>query len=326
MEYNIRYTLDNDLKKNFKELNTYLINSDYFLLMDKKLKKIYKYRNENIKIEEEIGTTGLKILKLPARKILKTTNRDYNIKCPLCINSQFEKNIFPYNLERSLLWRGLIIKPNTFPYFKLHYLIQSSDHFYNERGTQKEVHINRNIINDILIFIKIIKKGTILFNGCIGNSLEHLHFHYTDIYLPIKIKLKKYLFNKKVIYTNNKSKIKFYQNENNNCKNFVVIKGFNISNDVFKLLNYLNSINLLYNLMCYINNNSFNMFIYIRKKEKDDYNLNFGATHFSGLANFSDENLKIYKKNKKIFIKIIENYCSKTLIKIDIDNIEKLFV
>jgi hypothetical protein len=325
MDYNIKYTLDYELEDNFNKLNEYIINSDYFLLMDKELNQKYKLRTDGIKKTHKIGETGINILEASARKVVNTKNKEYDIKCPLCINLQVDKNIYPYNLEKSLLWRGLIIKPNTFPYFKLHYLIQSSDHISNDRGTQKDVHINPNIIEDILQFIKIIKKGTILFNGYIGNSLEHLHFHYTDSHLPIKTTKKKYLLNKKIINTNNGSIIYFYQDNENNCKNFILIKGLNVSSDVFKFIKYINSINLLYNLICYYDSSNFYVFIYIRKKEIDDYNFNFGAAHMSGLGTFSDENLKLYEKNKEFFIKIIENYCEKTLIKIDIKLIESLF-
>jgi hypothetical protein len=325
MDYNLKYTLDSELENNFYKLNKYIVDSDYFLLMDKELNKKYKLRTDGIKKTQEIGETGINILQAPARKVVNTKNKEYNIKCPLCTNSQVDINIYPYNLERNLLWRGLIIKPNTFPYFKLHYLIQSSDHISNDRGTQKDVHINPNIIEDILQFIKIIKKGTILYNGYIGNSLEHLHFHYTDIYLPIKAKKKKYFSNKKIINTNNGSTINFYQDDRHNCKNFILIKGLNVCADVFKIIKYINSINLLYNLICYYNSNIFNVFIYIRKKEIDNYDLNFGAAHMSGLGTFSDENLKIYKKNKQFFIKIVEEYCEKTLIKIDMKLIESLF-
>jgi len=325
MEYNIRYTLDNDLSCNFESLNRYLINSKYFLLMDNHLKKKYKLRNDKIKKGSKVGNSGLNILETPARKVENTTNKDYKIKCPLCINLNPEKNIYPYNLEKALLWRGYLIKPNSFPYFKLHYLIQSSDHISDNRGSQSDVHNNSNIIKDILDFLKIIKKGTILFNGYIGNSLSHLHFHYTDIYLPIKSNLKKYSLNKKIINTSNASKIYIYEDLDNNCKNFILIKGENISNDVFTFIKYLDSINLLYNLMCYYDKNNFYVFIYIRKKEIDDYNLNFGASHLSGLATFSDNNLKLYKKDKEYFIKIIETYCVNSVIKLSIELIEKLF-
>ena len=325
MEYSIRFTLDYELKTNYKKLNKYLLKSDYFLLMDEELKKKYKLRNDKIKKSSAIGDTGLNILEIPARKVVKTTNDNYEINCPLCINIQSDKNIYPYNLERALLWRGYIIKPNTFPYFKVHYLIISSDHISNYRGIQKDLHINPNIIKDMLEFIKIIKKGTLLFNGYIGNSLEHFHFHYTDIHLPIKKNMKKYSYNKKIINTKNKSIINIYEDDNNNCKNFVLIKGINISDDVFKFIKYIDSQKLLYNLMCYYSKDIFNVFIYIRDKKLDNYNFNFGSTHLSGLATFSDDNFKLYKKDKNFFIKIIEKYCLDTVIKINIKTIKDLF-
>jgi hypothetical protein len=325
MEYNTRFTIDTELENNFKELNNYIISSDYFLLMDEELKKKYRLRTDSIKHGKPIGDTGINILEVPARKVVKTTKQDYKITCPLCLNPQIDKNIYPYNLEKNLLWRGYMIKPNTFPYFKLHYLIQSTDHILDDRGTQKEVHKNPNIISDMLDYISIIKKGTILFNGYLGNSLEHLHFHYTDINLPIKSKLKKYFSNRKIITTPNGSSIYIYEDKDNQCKNFVLFKGKNISGDVFKMVQYLDSIKLLYNLIFYYRSNHFYIFVYIRKKEKDELNFNFGAAHLSGLGTFSDDNLKIFQKDKKYFIQLVEKYCSNTLIKLSIETIERLF-
>ena len=179
--------------------------------------------------------------------------------------------IYPYNLEKNLLWRGYLIKPNTFPYFKLHYLINSTDHISDDRGAQNEVHKNPNIISDMLDYISIIKKGTILFNGYIGNSLKHLHFHYTDSYLPIKTNIKKFLPNRKTITTPNGSSIYIYEDKDHQCKNFVLFKGKNISDDVFKMVQYIDSIKLLYNLIFYYHNDNFYIFVYIRKKDRDVY-------------------------------------------------------
>jgi len=345
MEYNIRFTLDVDLKQNFLESIKYHFHSDYFYSIDDEIKQKYKYRFDNIKKGEQLGNTGMNILEIPARKLTNTTKKEKDIKCPLCVSLQVDNAVYPFNLEKELLWRGYLIRPNAFPYFKLHYLIQSSDHNENIdivtdksdiqsqksdlysplRGTQNEVHKNPNLIEDMLIFLKIINKGSLLFNGWIGNSLSHMHFHYTDMDFPIKKKLKIYLYDKDVIKTNNKSKINIYKDNEHNCKNFLFVKGKNPGKDVFQILQYLSSINLLYNLLIYLKNNTYYVFIYIRKKDQDDLRLNFGATNMSGLTTLSNNNFKLYEENKKKFLDNIEDYCSKTVIKIDPNEIKNLF-
>jgi hypothetical protein len=327
MEYNIRFTLDYELSKNFNELIKYHKDSDYFKINDEELRMKYESRLDNIKNGEKIGNTGMSFLEIPARKVVVTTNKEYNIKCPLCLNPQVDKTIYPYNLEKLILWRGYLIKPNTFPYFKLHYLIQSSDHIEgSDRGTQNETHRNPNVIGDMLLFAKTMNNGSILFNGWVGNSLGHLHFHYTDTHFPIKRKLKDYPIDKEVIETNNESKICIYKDENHNCKNFILIKGVNPNNDLLKLVQHIDSLKLFYNLLLYWNKNVFFIFVFIRRKEQDDFNFNFGAAHMSGLSTFSNNNLEFYKNNKNEFLRIIDNYCSKTVVKIDAERIKKLFL
>jgi hypothetical protein len=75
----------------------------------------------------------------------------------------------------------------------------------------------------------------------------------------------------------------------------------------------------------YYNNSTFYIFIYIRKKEVDDYKFNFGATNLSGLTTLSENNLNLYKENKNNFLELIENYCSKTVIKMNLDEVKKIF-
>lgn len=326
MQYNIRYTLDYQLLNNFNDLDKYLINSDYFDSTDEEIKIKYKKRNDGIKIKQEFDNTGFHLLDIPARKVVKTISGEYPVKCPLCLNLDTEKSSAPYNLEKALLWRNYIIKANTFPYFKKHYLLQSPDHIENlNRGIQNDVHTNPLVIEDILEFVKLMKSGTVLFNGYIGNSLTHLHFHYTDTHFPVKRKIKSYSINKDQIKTNDQSIINLYTDKDNNCKNFVLIKGKNPKNDIYKLLQFINDMKLLYNLLIYIDKDILYTFVFIRKKDTDELNFNLGAAAFGGLVTFSKENLELYKKNKRDFIKIIENYCSKTLIKIDIDLLKKVF-
>jgi hypothetical protein len=326
MEYNIRFTLDNELKEYFNAFNKYYLNSEYFDSTDEELKLIYKKRTDGIKQGDKLGDTGMHMLEIPGRKVVKTTKQDYTIKCPLCLNPQNDKTIYPYNLEKLLLWRGYLMKPNTFPYFKMHYLIQASDHIENtDRGTQNEFHKNPLVIEDMLEFIKIMNVGSILFNGWVGNSLGHFHVHYTDTHFPIKTQIKKYSFHKEKIKTKDKSTILIYKDTEHNCKNFIFIKGKHIKNDAFKIFQHLNSIGLFYNLLFYFNKGQHFMFIFIRQKGHDELNFNFGSTHMAGLSTFGDNNLKLYKDNKNNFLQIIENYCSNTLIKVDEKMISNLF-
>ena len=63
-------------------------------------------------------------------KIEKTTrpwNKTHGKYCALIGNVISRKLKYPIDQEKILLWRGYIIKPNTFPYFKSHFLIMSSD-------------------------------------------------------------------------------------------------------------------------------------------------------------------------------------------------------
>jgi hypothetical protein len=45
----------------------------------------------------------MNILEIPARKLTNTSNRDYAVKCPLCLSLESDKAIYPFNLEKSIL-------------------------------------------------------------------------------------------------------------------------------------------------------------------------------------------------------------------------------
>jgi len=325
--YNISFTLDYQLKDYFKQLIKYLKKSSYYNTTDPELKSKYKKRTDGIIIGQQLDETGINILQTHARKVQKTTRKDYPISCPLCLNPQIDKMISPYNMYRALLWRNFIVGPNSFPYFKVHLLIQSCDHNQElGRGTQSDVHKNINIISDILDLIKIIGKGTILFNGWVGNSLGHLHFHYTETEFPIKDKIKSYKFNKNIIKTKNKSHIKLFNDNMNNCKNFILVIGKNPAKDVFTIIQYLDSVKLFYNLTIHCNEqNHLYIYIFIRNKIDDIYNFNFGASNLSGLSLTTDEHLLLFKNNKSVFIETIDNYCKLSLIKIDYETLKNLF-
>ncbi len=326
MNNNITFTLDYQLNDLFNELIKYVNESTYYNSTDKNLKKLYKKRTDGIYIGPEIGNTGLKILEANARKVQKTTKSDYPITCPLCLNPQIDKSIAPYNKNKALLWRNFLIQPNSFPYFKVHFLIQSTDHNQElNRGTQSEVHKNKYVLTDILDFIKINNKGIILFNGYVGNSLTHLHFHYTETKFPIKEQIKKYAFNKDIIVTKNRSNIQLFKDDKNNCKNFILIKGSDISSDIFTILEYLDSNKLFYNLTIYYKSDMFYVYIFIRQKTDDKNGFNFGASNLSGLTLTSNEHIHLFKNNTREFINMIDNYCSESVIKFDISILKKIF-
>ena len=324
--YSISFTLDYQLNDYFKELRRYLKYSNYYNLKDKTLK--YDKRTDGIKDIKEIESVGIMTVAL-ARKVHKTTKSDYPINCPLCLNLQSDKLISPFNLERGLLWRNFIISPNGFPYFKVHFLIQAADHIDSiNRGTQSEVHRNPNVIEDVLAFAKIIGKGSILFNGWVGNSLGHLHFHYTDAAFPIKTTIKSYSLIKKIIITKNNSTVQMFKDSEHNCKNFILIKGSDIgkaSNDVFKFLQYLDSEKLFYNLLIYYNKDIFYVYIFIRRKTDDKLGFNFGAPHLAGIISLNERKLKMFKDNEIEFISNIEDYCSESVVKIDYKILKKFF-
>jgi diadenosine tetraphosphate (Ap4A) HIT family hydrolase len=325
MNNNISFTLDYQLHDYFKELKKYIYKSNYYNSTDTTLKKIYKKRTDDISIGPEIGESGMRILEANARKVQKTTKSDYPVTCPLCLKLQIDKSIKPYNENKALLWRNFIIQPNSFPYFKVHFLIQSIDHNETlDRGTQSEVHRNKYVIYDIFDFIKINNKGIILFNGYIGNSLTHLHFHYTETKFPIKEQIKKYSFNKDIIITKNKSQLQLFKDTKNNCKNFILIKGSEPAIDLFTILQYLESIKLFYNLTIYYKENIFNIYIFIRKKTENKYIFNFGAANLSGLSLTTSEQIQLMKNNKKEFINMVDNYCTESVVKIDINALKKI--
>jgi hypothetical protein len=325
MNNNISFTLDYQLYDYFKELKKYIYKSNYYNSTDTNLKKKYKKRTDGISIGPEIGESGMRILEANARKVQKTTKSDYPVTCPLCLNLQIDKSITPYNKNKALLWRNFIIQPNSFPYFKVHFLIQSIDHNQTlDRGTQSEVHRNKNIISDILDFIKINNKGIILFNGYVGNSLTHLHFHYTETKFPIEEQIKNYSFNKDIIITKNKSHLQLFKDNKNNCRNFILIKGSELSSDIFNILQYLESIKLFYNLTIYYKENIFYIYIFIRKKTEDKYNFNFGASNLSGLSLTTSEQIQLIKNNKKEFINMLDTYCTESVVKIDINTLKKI--
>lgn len=317
---NILFTPDEKLYENFFKLYDYLITSDYYNSTDNVLKKTYKKRYDGIVKILKIANTGLDLYETKARKVQSVIDSECTIKCPLCLNLHVNKTIYPFNLVKGLLWRDYLIKPNTFPYFKIHFLIMPPYHVAN-RGVQNDVHKNKNIITDMLHFIKLMGTGSVFFNGMIGNSLEHLHFHYTDVFFPVT-KFKQYKLKKKLKVF--EEKIYFFEDDVNNCKNFIVVKGKKINSIVFNLLKYFASINLLYNLILNYKKLKYIVVIFVRQKNVVSNDFNLGASSLGGYTVVTDNNIELYKSNMNKFILDIEEYCMKTVIKFNINEIESI--
>lgn len=329
MDCNFRYVSDDDLGYYFQKLHRYLTSSIYYNSSDKELKKTYHKRNDKINTSRDINGTKMKILSVPARKVQQVAIKKlHSNECPLCINLRVSDVIAPYNKLKGLLWKNYIIIPNAFPYFKVHYLLLGIYHDEtNTIGTQNDAHLYSYVVGNAIEFIRIIKKGTILFNGWVGNSLSHLHFHYTSTIFPIKEIIKQHNLKKQSFATKNGSKIILFSDTNFACKNFLCVKSSSIKicDDIYKLLNYIiSSLKLFYNLCIYFDGDTCFTFIFIRQKIEDD-RFSFGASHLSGLVMLSEDDINKYKKNKRQFVDSLNEYCSRTVKETSFKNIQQIF-
>ena len=218
--YYIRNSFDYEINYDFNQLLKYLNNSNYYNLINKS-KNNKEKRINNSKILGEIGDTSIFYKYIPNRKIYevnKDSNRLDNIiekKCILCLSTQANKKIDPINNVRSILWRQYLITPNTFPYFKDHMLILSIDHNHGldgDIGSQNVLHLKNHVINDMIdLYVLLGQKGTMFFNGLIGNSQIHFHFHKISETIPIQ----------NLLNTNNEYDISFENVEILNTKKIV---------------------------------------------------------------------------------------------------------
>ena len=187
---------------------------------------------------------------------------------------------------------------NTYPYFKNHMLILSSDHnngFDKERGTQIMLHKNKYIINDMIkLFVLLGQVGTMFFNGLIGNSQLHFHFHATTEKVPVQEIL--YNWNKvnyKMLETKKKNKVLIFENDKKKCLNGVLFYGDykTVGNDIFKFIKMIDKKGLLYNIIFIENKlqnytkNKISIIVYIRKKVTNEKikDFNMGATSVGGI-------------------------------------------
>ena len=247
--------------------------------------------------------------------------------CPLCTVSQSHKMKYPISLVRSILWRKYLVTPNTFPYFKNHYMILSTDHNNGkegERGTQSITHTDKYVIKDMMLFYLLIgRKGTMFFNGYIGNSQTHFHFHYTTELVPVQYII--YQMNdldSEILNTKKNNKIILFKHTNKECLNGIVFYGNyeTLSFEIFNFLKTINKKNLLYNILFIPNKketieNKITVIIYLRKKPqtKKITDLDMGATSVAGFL--VSPQMPKFKLNSKVLINNIEKYCNATVVK-----------
>jgi hypothetical protein len=323
MNSNISYIFDDEVYNSVKKLNYYLKKSNYYKPIDKS----YKNRDTGMKILGEIGDSKIQYKYVPNRIQSSITKKKEKGICPLCISIQENKLIYPVNKVKGILWRDYLIVPNTFPYFKNHLLIISLDHNHGKmgiRGTQLILHQNINIIYDFTNLIVFLKKGTLFFNGLIGNSQMHFHFQYTTENLPIVNYLSKQSVKKEVLITENGIKIYLFKISKSKCLNGILLKGDeSIYKDIFKIIKYISK-RYLYNIILYNKNKQIMCLIFIRKKLIDS-NINdfkLGASSLGGIHSFLE---KDYFFDTKIANDITE-YCNLTVIPIKIKLIKEIFL
>lgn len=326
MNYNIKISFDNKLQQDIDKLLYYLNTSGFYKSIIKNKKRLDDITYDNI------GDTGLILKNIPYRMKLPIKKKSFlkktlNNSCALCDAIEGSNKIEPLSFAKSILWRGYIIRPNDFPYMDDHLLIMSSDHNHGlnqERGSQSDMHLNSNVMIDMIDFYKLMgKHGTMFFNGMAGNTQLHFHFHYTSDTLPIQ----EYLYehqekNDKIIQfkTLNQNNLFIFNSSDKHCYNgiFFYGKSENLSQDIFKLINKIKKKGLEYNIIFMPNHkddNSDNIsgIIYMRdntKLKKNDPAL--GASIVAGYYTRDDIFRKEVKEEK--ILKYIKRICSAAVV------------
>ena len=267
--FNISFVFDWNLKNKYNKLIKYHLESDYWKPLVGK-----NNRNSNITLVGPINNTGLFAKETPSRiGFDNTLNRKLKPSCPLCVNINHPDLADPINKIKCLLWRGYIICPNTFPYFKNHYLIISSNHNENRNGvgTQKIIYQNKLVIYDMLKFYQLNNySGTMFFNGEIGNSLNHFHFHHISEELPIKKYIEMNHEVKVENYSKNGIDISIFKNLKKSCLNGIVFSGSldDLSKTIFSFLEGIKS-KFKFNLVFYLGSDKrIKVILFIRKYSK----------------------------------------------------------
>lgn len=319
MNFNIKIVYDNSLKKNIKELLAYLIKSGYYNSKEKN-----KCRYDDSKYQD-IGDTGITLKTLPYRDSINLSDeKPDKSDCALCNAIQNHKRIEPLSLAKSLLWRGYVIRPNDFPYLKNHLLIMSADHNHgksDKRGSQNILHMEPNIIKDMLDFYLLLKQnGTMFFNGLAGNSQYHFHFHYIQEPLPIETYINDSVINKQEKYKtiSGNDVYLFKTNSLKKCFRGILITGKKetVGKDIFKVLGRIKKKGFEYNVILIKNNsdkNKVTSIIFIRdnsKIKKTDPPL--GASIVAGFYTRTDITCS-QAKLKKTHQKLVK-YCSRIVV------------
>lgn len=284
INFNISFSLDSDININMKKMKKYYKNSDYYksLVEGKPRRDTILYvgmiGNSNVYLRGTPGRYGLDKLEKPELK--KTFNDKYGKSCTLYSNIVSTNLVDPISKELALLWRGYIIKPNTAPYFKTHFLIISSDYDCENpkrslRGTQDDLHKTQKIIEDILDFYDFRKqKGFLFFNGRKGNSQPQFHFHYTTTKSILNKVIKKI---KKMEYINYTSKIgthiTIFNSDDCPCYNGTIFFGEKdkVAKDVFLFIKKVSEDNYCYNIVIPPSSykNKFQVIVFVRKDDPE---------------------------------------------------------
>lgn len=315
--FNLKLVLDHEVDRAIRETSVLLKKSGYYTALNSNDKP----RNYGMKILGEIKGTGINCKYTPNRKVTSTlkTKPKGNL-CPLCLGIQSNKMISPISKVRGLIWRNYLIKPNTFPYFKNHFLIISLDHSSENsiRGTQLIINNEINVIKDFIYLSSILTKGTLFFNGLIGNSQMHFHFHYTSEKLPIQDKIRKNKYKELIKKTDNCYIYNFSISKY--CVNGVVfIGGKEMYQEVFYFLKEISKKRFLFNLILYKEGSNIYCFVFIRRqvKRKDENDLNMGASSLGGIHLTNAPSCK----DSTVF----DKYCQETVIVLSKDQLRKLF-
>ena len=327
MNYNIKISFDNYLKKDIDNLLEYLDSSGFY-----KSTKKNKERLDDISYHD-IGDTGIILKMVPYRMNLPLAKNSKIKKliesgCALCGAIEGVDKIKPLSLAKSLLWRSYIIRPNDFPYMENHLLIMSSDHNHGMdglRGSQDILHLNKNVLIDMIDFYMLMSnEGTMFFNGMAGNTQSHFHFHYTTDTLPIQDHLYEYHEKESNItqyLTKNNTNIFIFNSNDKHCYNGIFLYGItkSVRKDIFKLIIKIKKKNLEYNVVFLPNNkndtssDNISAIVYMRDNSKlKSSDPALGASIIAGYYTRDDIFKKEVKKTK--VQKYIKRLCSAAVV------------
>ena len=329
--FNIQYCLDSQLEVMLKELIDYYNKSDYY----KALKEGAPARNAFVYMGI-LANTHMYLQLTPGRANFNLTEKNdgtlsfkekHGKNCALVEHLISRKMHDNLSIEKNLLWRGYLIKPNTFPYFDVHYLVMASSFDCENpslRGSQNDFHVDPNLIRDMLDFYLLQhQKGFMFYNGMIGNSQLMFHFHYTTHKSLLKCIIEEINDMK---YEKLKSKkgttLTIFHSDGSPCYSGVIFYGKkeDVAEEVFKYVGIIYKKKWIYNLVIVpsVDKDKVEVIVYIRKKvdaktrEKEeilmnDFGVNYG-TLIRNEVNKSDvESGEIAKD--------LQKYCKASFIK-----------